>query len=60
MAVADSALVDHCAVVRHLYGLADAGLAALHDAQLVSCVIYTQGGHLVTRKPLPTIAVKEI
>lgn len=29
---AHSALVDHGAVVRHLYGLADAGLAALHDA----------------------------
>lgn len=42
VAVADSALVDHGAVVRHLDGLADAGLAALHYAQLVRRVVCAQ------------------
>lgn len=37
--VADPALVDHGAVVRHLHGLADAGLAALHDPQFVGSVV---------------------
>ena len=53
LAVADSALVDHSPVVRHLDRLADAGLAALHYTQLVPCVVYTQGGHLFTGEPLP-------
>lgn len=53
VAVADSALVDHGSVIRHLDRLADARLAALHDAQLVSCIIYTQGCHLFTWEPLP-------
>lgn len=60
MAVADSALVDHGTVVRHLDRLADAGLAALHNAQLVRCVVYTQGCHLVTWEPLPTAAKTQI
>lgn len=54
MAVADSALMDDGAVVRHLDRLADARLAALHYAQLVRCVVYTQRCHLVTWEPLPT------
>lgn len=37
--VADPALVNHSAVVRHLNGLTDAGLAALHDPQLVGGVV---------------------
>lgn len=37
--VADPALVDHGAVVRHLNGLADAGLAALHYSQFVGSVV---------------------
>lgn len=53
MAVADSALVDDGAVVRHLDRLADAGLASLHDAQLVGGVVETQRCHLVAREPLP-------
>lgn len=53
MAVADPALVDHGAVVRHLHGLADAGLAALHYPQFVGGVVQTQRRHLVAREPLP-------
>lgn len=56
MAVADPALVDHGAVVRHLDRLADAGLAALHYAQLVRCVVYSQGRHFVSWEPLPADA----
>lgn len=37
--VADPALVDHGAVVCHLDGLADAGLAALHYPQFVGGVV---------------------
>lgn len=55
MIVADSALVDHGAVVRHLDRLADAGFAALHYAQLVRGVVHTQGCHLVPWEPLPTV-----
>jgi len=55
VAVADSALVDHGAVVRHLDRLADAGLATLHDAQLVRRVVDTQGGHFVPWEPLPAV-----
>lgn len=55
MAVADSALVDHGTVVRHLNGLADAGLASLHHAQFVRRVVYAQRCHFVTWKPLPTV-----
>lgn len=51
--VAHSALVDHGSVVRHLYGLADAGLAALHDAQLVGRVVNAQRCDFVSWKPLP-------
>lgn len=51
--VADPALVDHGAVVRHLNRLADAGLAALHDPQFVGRVVQAQGRHLVAREPLP-------
>lgn len=51
--VADPALVDHGAVVRHLNGLADAGLAALHDPQFVGRVVQAQRRHLVAREPLP-------
>lgn len=51
--VADSALVDHGPVVSHLDRLADAGLAALHHAQLVGRVVYAQGCHLVPWEPLP-------
>lgn len=60
MAVADSALVHHGAVVRHLDGLADAGLAALHYAQLVRCVFYTQRCQLITWEPLPTVPKTQI
>lgn len=52
--VADPALVDHGTVVRHLNGLADAGLAALHDPQFVGRVVQAQRRHLVARQPLPT------
>lgn len=51
--VADPALVDHGAVVGHLNGLADAGLAALHDPQFVGRVVQAQRRHLVARQPLP-------
>lgn len=60
MVVADSALVDHGAVVRHLDRLADAGLAGLHDAQLVCCVVYTQGCQLVAWEPLPIAPKRQI
>lgn len=53
LAVADAALVDHGPVVGHLHRLADAGLAALHDAQLVGRVVHAQRRHLLSRKPLP-------
>lgn len=53
VAVADAAQVDHGAVVRHLHGLADAGLATFHNAQLVSRVVHTQRGHFVPGEPLP-------
>lgn len=51
--VADAALVDEGAVVGHLDRLADAGLAALHDAQLVGRLVQAQGGQLAAREPLP-------
>lgn len=60
VAVADSALVDHGSVVRHLNRLADAGLAALHYAQFVRCVVYTQGCDLVAWEPLPTAPKTQI
>lgn len=60
VAVADSALVDHGSVVRHLNGLADAGLAALHYAQFVRCVVNTQGCDLVAREPLPAASQTQI
>lgn len=60
VAVAHPALVNHGAVVCHLDRFADAGLATFHNAQLVSCVIYAQGCHLVTRKPLPTTPMTEV
>lgn len=60
MIVADPALVDHRAVIGHLDRLADAGFATLHYAQLVCCVVYTQGCNLVTWEPLPCpLVVKE-
>lgn len=54
MISADAALVHHGAVVGHLDGLPDAGLAALHHAQLVRRVVHAQRRQLVTRQPLPT------
>lgn len=53
LAVADAALVDHGSVVGHLHRLADAGLAALHDAQLVGRVVHAQRRHLLPGQPLP-------
>lgn len=60
VAVADSALVDHGSVVRHLNGLADAGLAALHDAQFVGGVVDAQGCDLVAGEPLPAAPQTQI
>lgn len=51
--MADPALVDHGAVVRHLNRLANAGLAALHDPQFVGRVVQAQRRHLVAWEPLP-------
>lgn len=60
LTVVDPALVDHGTVVRHLNGLADAGLAPLHYAQFVRSVVHTQRRHLVTREPLPTAPKTQI
>lgn len=55
VAVADSALVDHGAIVRHLNRFPNAGLAALHYAQLVCGVVNTQMCQFFTWQPLPRI-----
>lgn len=59
LAVADAALVDHGPIVGHLHRLADAGLAALHDAQLVGRVVHAQRRHLLPWQPLPAGQRKE-
>lgn len=59
LTMADSALMDHGAVVGHLDRLADAGLAPLHYTQFVVCVVYAQRCHLVTWEPLPARAKTE-
>lgn len=53
MLVTNAALMDEGAVVGHLDRLADTGLAALHDAQLVGRLVQAEGGQLAPGEPLP-------
>lgn len=49
----DSAQVDHCTVIGHLYRLSDAGLAAFQHLEFVHSVLHTQWQDFVPWKPLP-------
>lgn len=49
----DSAQVDHCTVIGHLYRLPDAGLAAFQHLEFVHSVLHTQWQDFVPWKPLP-------
>lgn len=56
----DSAQVDHCTVIGHLYRLSDAGLAAFQHLEFVHSVLHTQWQDFVPWKPLPgAFVVKE-